>query len=48
MRLHSTIEVADIWTSAGTRAKYPYRRYPLVSLVILGYPWLPRGFIIWP
>ena len=26
------IEVADIQTSAGTRAKYLYRRFPLVTL----------------
>ena len=31
MRLHSSIGVADFWT---TRAKYPYRRFPMV---ILGY-----------
>ena len=47
MRLHSSIAVADIWTRAETRSKYPYRWFPLVilgylwlSLVILGYPWL--------
>ena len=42
MRLHSSIEVVYIWTSA----KYLYRSLWL-SLIIAGYPWLPC-YIIWP
>ena len=40
MQLYSSIESADIWTSGGTRAKYP-----LVILsysVVTGYIMLPR------
>ena len=56
MRLHSSIGVvdSDIWNNDGTCAKYPYRQfplvslvYPLLSLVIFGYPWLPCGYNIW-
>ena len=36
MRLYSSIGVEDIWTSAGTRAKYPYRQSPCLSFFIKG------------
>ena len=39
MRLHYSIDIADIWTCA----KYPYQQLPLVSS---GYPCLPSGYII--
>ena len=43
MQLYSSIESADIWTRAGTRAKY--HQFPLVILgysVDTGYFMLPR------
>ena len=38
MRLYSYIGVVDICTNGGSCAKYPYRQFPLIPLVILGYP----------
>ena len=48
MRINSSIYVVYIWTIAGSLPDTLSGGFRWFPFVILGHPWLPHGYFIWP